>query len=299
MVYEKYFLKEEISIQNIITFSYKELTRQFNTTGENHNFWEFVYIDKGAVEIFTDLNRYELSQGDIVFYKPNEFHAGKARENTAPNLIVVSFECDSQSMDFFIGKAFRLAKEEREILSRIVMEGTVAFDPPVDSPYMRFPKRKDEAPFGSEQIIKNYLEILLVMLIRRRMEGRSQSDLDTIAGENKSKELTESIISYMKENLSQNLTPEQLCSAFAISRTSLMTMFKENMGIGVKEYFNKLKIDQAKLFIREEQYNFTEIAELLGYSSVHYFSKHFKSCTDMTPTEYSRSVKARSGVREK
>jgi YesN/AraC family two-component response regulator len=64
---------------------------------------------------------------------------------------------------------------------------------------------------------------------------------------------------------------------------------------GVKEYFNKLKIDQAKSLIREEQHNFTEIAELLGYSSVHYFSKQFKSLTDMAPTEYARSVQAKVG----
>ena len=102
--YERYPLQEELSIRNIITFFYKEFTRQFNSPGEHHDFWEFVYVDKGDIEVFTDTNRYKLSQGDIVFYKPNEFHAGRANNNTAPNLIVVSFEFSSPCMDFFEGK---------------------------------------------------------------------------------------------------------------------------------------------------------------------------------------------------
>ena len=33
------------------------------------------------------------------------------------------------------------------------------------------------APFGSEQIIKNYLEILLIQLIQKEKQRRIQSDL--------------------------------------------------------------------------------------------------------------------------
>lgn len=296
MDYEKYFLREDLVIKNIITFYYMELAGQFNEKGENHDFWEFLYVDKGEVEIYTDLNKYELSQGDIVFYKPNEHHRGQVKNASAPNLIIISFECSSACMDYFIGKSFRLGKEEREILSKLLSEGVNAFDPPVDSPFMYFPKGKSEAPFGSEQIIKNYLEILLILLIRKMDRESEPARLSTINGDNKSKDLLNKIIVYMDKNISESLTPEQICAEFAISRTSLMTIFREHIGTGVKEYFNKMKVDYAKLLIRKGQHNFTEIAELLGYRSVHYFSKHFKRVTDMTPTEYSRSIKALSGT---
>lgn len=297
MEYDRYLLREELVIKNIITFYYKGLTRQYNNTiGENHDFWELVYVDKGEMEAYTDLNKYELSQGDIIFYRPNEFHRGMAKNDTAPNLIIISFDCSSQSMDYFIGKSFRLGKEEREILSRLISEGKEAFDPPIDSPYIRFPKAKLEAPFGSEQIIKNYLETLLIKLIRRMLSEQNENlDLITINGDNKSRELTDRVIEFMKSNISKSITPEQICQEFSISRTGLMTMFKLYTGTSVKEYFNKLKIEHAKNLIREEQHNFTQIADILGYSSVHYFSKYFKTLTDMTPTEYARSVQAKSG----
>jgi AraC-type DNA-binding domain-containing proteins len=293
MNYEMYRLQEDLEINGLITFYYKELTSQLNIEGENHDFWELVYIDKGEIEIYTDTNHYELCQGDIVFYKPNEYHAGRTIKNTAPNLIIISFECISPCMSFFEDKLFRLDEEERLILSKLIKEGTQAFDPPIDSLQMIFfPKKNQRALFGSEQIIKNYLEILLLLLIRKGDTKRNSVRLITTTANNKDSDMICRIIEYMNAHITENLTPEQLCTEFAISRTLLMTMFKSKTSCGVIKYFNKLKISKAKQMIREGWNNFTEISEYLGYSSVHYFSKQFKNETDMTPTEYSRSVRA-------
>ena len=46
--------------------------------------------------------------------------------------------------------------------------------------------------------------------------------------------------------------------------------------------------------IRNQQMNFTQIADALGYTSVHYFSRQFKKLTDMTPTEYRASIMLRA-----
>ncbi|HOJ09033.1 MAG TPA: AraC family transcriptional regulator [Clostridiales bacterium] len=293
MVRARYILQNSLTIDKLITFYYMELTSKFMTRGERHDFWEFVYVDKGEIEILTDSKQYELNQGDIIFYKPNEFHAGRAKNNTNPNLIIISFECSAPCMEFFEGKTFRLDEEERKILSRLIKEGVGAFDPPVDSPNMRLPRRRQNAPFGSEQLIKNHLEILLILMIRKGDKRQENERLQTITSENREEDLTAQIKEYMKSCICENLTPEQLCTAFAISRTQLMTMFKAKTGLGVKEYFNKLKIEKAKEMIRSGQYNFSQIAGYLSYNSVHYFSKQFKFITQMTPTEYARSVKSR------
>ena len=56
----------------------------------------------------------------------------------------------------------------------------------------------------------------------------------------------------------------------------------------------KMSIELAKKYLREDNYNISQIAELLGYSSVHYFSLQFKKETGMSPSEYSTSIKAMS-----
>ena len=60
----------------------------------------------------------------------------------------------------------------------------------------------------------------------------------------------------------------------------------------VIDYFVCLRIETAKEYIRNEKLNFSQIAEELGYSSQHYFSRQFRAVTGMTPTEYASSIKA-------
>lgn len=293
MVHRRFLLQNNLTIDKLITFYYKEFTNQFISRGERHDFWEFVYVDKGQIEITQGTKQHDLEQGDIIFYKPNEFHAGRARNNTCPNLVIISFECTDPCMDFFHGKTFQLDEEERKILSKLIKEGIQAFDPPVDSPNMRLPKRRLSTPFGCEQMIKNYLEILLILMIRKGDIRKVTQRLQTITTENKEMELTDLIIEYMLNHIYENINSDILCREFAISRTQLMKSFKAKTGMGIKEFFNKLKIDRAKQMIRANELNFSQIAETLSYSSIHYFSKRFKDITNMTPTEYARSVKAR------
>ena len=63
---------------------------------------------------------------------------------------------------------------------------------------------------------------------------------------------------------------------------------------GAMDFFSRLKIAYARQLIRENQMNFTQISEFLGYSSIHYFSRQFKKISGMTPTEYITSIKALS-----
>ena len=53
---------------------------------------------------------------------------------------------------------------------------------------------------------------------------------------------------------------------------------------GIIEFFTEMKVEFAKQLIRENQLNFTQISDFLGYSSIHYFSRQFKKVTGMTPS---------------
>ncbi|RKN64572.1 AraC family transcriptional regulator [Paenibacillus ginsengarvi] len=294
MVRKQYHLHMEFAIDRLYTFHYYELSRSFYDKGEKHDFWEFVYVDKGEMEVFTDFGRFQLMQGDIVFYAPNVYHCGGAKN--AVNLIIVSFESKSPSMLFFENRAFRLEKDERSILTELLKEGFEAFDPPIDTQFTPYLGKKERSPFGCEHLIKNYLEIFLIKLFRRHSSRHGiggKPDVSIIPHDKRKLELIEEITEYMKSRISTPLTFEQICNHFFIGKTRLKSLFKEMTGLGIMQYFTYLKIEEAKSMIREERYNYTEIAERLGYSSIHYFSSCFKKATDMTPTEYARTVLAK------
>ena len=75
MTYIETKLKREIVIDSIITIHYFEYMRDFVFRGESHDFWEFMYVDKGSVIVQGGEHQFTLHAGDIIFHEPNEFHA--------------------------------------------------------------------------------------------------------------------------------------------------------------------------------------------------------------------------------
>ena len=102
------------------------------------------------------------------------------------------------------------------------------------------------------------------------------------------------ILFYLEEHIRTCVSIEEICRDNLISRSQLQKIFRKQHQCGVIEFFSHMKITLAKQLIRENEMNFTQISDFLGYSSIHYFSRQFKKITGMTPTEYVSSIKAKS-----
>ena len=291
MQYQMTRLREEFKIDKIVTVHYFEYTRDFSFDGESHDFWELVYVDKGVVDITSNEKKYSLNQGEITFHKPEEFHALKANGSIAPNLVIIAFECRSRQMRFFKNRILKISGEHKDYLSAIIKEASKAFSSSLSDPNLKFLTRADNYVFGAEQIIKLSLEMLLIQLYRSNfIKNESKKSMSALS-QRLDKNITDDIIEYMNENISKNLCFSDFAKLVNLSPTRLKTLFKQRTGMGVIQYFRKLKIERAKLFVRENDYNFTQIAHMLGYESIHSFSRQFKMVEKMSPREYAKSVK--------
>jgi len=291
--YPKIPLDSVIEINEIVSLFYFEYAKDFVFQGESHDFWEFLYVDKGQVEVMADTEGYQLQQGEMIFHKPNEFHSVWANGKIAPNLIVVSFVCNSPAMKFFENKILKAGEEEKNILANLIRERTHCFNKRLNEFITVKDKRPDEL-FGAQQLIKIYLELLLITLIRNNTAIKKQERISSLTRRRAEDDLVNRMICFMKQNIEKNLTVDDFCREFSLSRTRIKSLFKDRMQTGIIQYFRRMKIERAKELIREENYNFSEIAERLGFSSVHYFSHVFKKITDMTPSEYAVSVKSKA-----
>jgi AraC-like DNA-binding protein len=292
--YFKTAIEPVISINKIVTIHYFEFACNYIFKGEKHNFWEFLYVDKGEVEVMADTKGYKLTQGDIIFHKPNEFHSEWANGRVAPNLMVMSFECTDTAMEFFEDKILRVEPSEKNLIAEIIKEAKGAYSNSLGG-HTKLEKRQD-SPFGSEQLIKIYLEMFLINLIRKCSFVHNSGRLNKSTLERMEKDLVDDIIEYMHQNISSELAFEDICNHFSLGKTHLKTLFKSKTNIGVMTYFKQLKINEAKRLIREQLHNFTEVAYMLGYKSVHTFSRSFKEATNMSPSEYAISVKAKANL---
>lgn len=283
MPYTPVVLSPSLEVRRLYTVHYFEYTSNYSFAGEEHDFWELLYVDKGSIKVTAGDAQYDLTRGQMIFHRPGEFHALWANGVTAPNLVVVSFECDAEAMGFFNGRITSLGAEEKTLLSHIVSESRELFSTPLNDPTTHSMVPREPQPFGSAQLLKAALEELLIRLIRRGSDIPSRRSPGTAH--------TAAITAYLEQRLDQALTIEQICRDNLIGRAKLEGIFAAETGGGVLDYFSRMKMDAARRLIREGQLNITEIAARLGFSSVHYFSRRFKKLTGMTPTEYARSVK--------
>ena len=283
--------KKEILVSRIVTVLYLENASDFVFGGESHDFWEFNYIDKGQMVVTVGGKEYLLKSGEMVFFKPNEFHSLEARGLSAPNHTVVSFVSNSDAMKYFKNKIIALNSAERKLLSILLREGLSAYKPINERPPIMGMAEKETAPIGAVQMTFNLLEEFLITLLRRIESGISIGTrlISPMYDEGIPDRIKE-VARYMEQNLSENLTVGQIAKEFSLSESALKKMFSSDVNGGVTDFFNNMKIEKAKQYIRENEKNFTQISEELGFSSIHYFSRLFKKKTGMTPTEYRSSV---------
>ena len=285
-------MKRDIAVDSIVTVHYLEHTKDYLFEGEKHNFWEILYCDKGTVEIIADDKGYELSQGQMVFHKPNEFHSLYANGTVAPNLVIVSFISRSTAMSFFNGKILYATQKQQDLLAQIVKEARQTFSCSLGDPATLQMELSPEAPFGSQQLIQLYLEMFLIDTVRHH-EAVKQPKISSTIKRRADNELVDRVMHYMEEHVCDGLNFSDVCRYSSESATNLKTIFKAVTGYGVMEKYRLLKIEKAKKWLREGKGNITQIADMLGYASVHYFSRHFKQATGMTPREYTLSVQAK------
>lgn len=297
MTYQGIPLESELVINRLFSLHYFEYMNSFYFSGESHPFWEFVCVDKGDVTIGAGDRSFVLTRGQIAFHEPDEFHWVRAGGGSAPCLIVISFSSDSPLMNFFRGKILNIRNSDQRLLARIVQEARGYLSGRLDDPYQTSLSVRPDALPGAAQIIRTSLEQFLIGLFRRY--GESGTSLpaecpppDKTIKENADEETFAGITRYLSANLTAHLSVEQICADNLIGRSRLQKLFREKCGQGIIEYYSFLKIEAAKQMIRDEQMNFTQISEALGYSSIHYFSRQFKKLTGMTPSEYASSIRA-------
>ncbi len=289
MEFVKTALPHEIAIDSIITLHYFRYAKDFLFSGEKHDFWELAYVDKGEVGVMADNNGYVLQQGEAIFHEPNEYHNIWANGKYA-NVVIITFSCGGKEMDFFRHKILKVSPDRREWLTRIFQAASQAFLDPFDILDQKRLTLQEDIPFGSRQLIKNYLEILLIQLIQDNQQIDKDKRLSPESKTQNEQKIIDTVIGIMESNLYNQITFDDIAEKICFSKSYLTKLFRAKVNKGIMEYYLDLKIEEAKKLISEKELSYTQIAEKLSFGSIHYFSKIFKIKTGMSPREYDRSV---------
>lgn len=279
--------KKSVEVSKIANIHYFEFTREYHTFKDKHAFRELVYVDTGFINVDAENYSGVLKGNQLIIHRANETHSLSCPPNDAPSVIIIGFECNAPELDEFACEPHSLSSEQQSLLTDIIKEGRNVFMPPYDVPNLANMKKRRNCVFGADQMIKLKMETLFIELIRSREsihEIRSDGICDNLMLE---------IGKYIDNHFCEKLTLDDLCFLYGLNKTTFCRRFRAAFDDTAVNYINRRRIKEAKRLMREGSRNLTEIAEITGFSSIHYFSRIFKQYEKKSPSEYIKTIKAR------
>ena len=143
--------------------------------------------------------------------------------------------------------------------------------------------------YSGDMILTQLAQLLMTLL--RQSDAPAEAKLQTSNAIHSENEIIRRAQIYVSTHTREKLTVPLVARQVDVSPSYLTALFHKNLQISPGEYIRRIKLQESKQMIRENNLNFTEIAAELQYSTVHHFSRQFKEKFGITPTEYAKSVR--------
>ncbi len=289
MDFQLHPIKREITVDGFNSIYYFEFGKDFSHPPQKNDFWEMMYVDSGKINAIADGIGQIVTQGQLVFNRPMEVHAHISNGVDPNNMLVISFTSHSPAMEFFNKKIFTLGKTEKTLLSLFMKEAERALGGLPGEYSNKNALDFSSAPAGSLQLLECYITELLLILMRGGEELPRADKRDEGSRELAQSSILELMTDYLKDNVYGDINLGMICQRFFMGKSQVCKLFAEHMGRGPIEYYTELKLTEAKRLLRED-ISVNRVSDLLGYSSIHNFSRAFKRGVGISPTEYRKKI---------
>ena len=287
---EGYHLSRAISIREIVTADY--VTGPHPTTTSDHSHqdaWELCCCLEGELTVIKADRKFALKKGDIALVQPQTTHGVLIRQKSAA-AFVISFTCSGEQLRSIQDSVVTFSPEHLRLFQKILSEierGFTQSGRPLH--YLSF-SPSATSPFGTEQMICNYLEQIIITMLRNvtMRDGeiiRTEHFKDAMQGY-----LIEQVKNYISDHLHQKLVVEQIASVFHYSRARLSTIFKATTGVSINEFITTERMRRAKFLLQEGNLSIAQVAEILGYPSPQYFTNKFRKEVGCPPSKFTESI---------
>ena len=96
---------------------------------------------------------------------------------------------------------------------------------------------------------------------------------------------------YLMKNYRDEVNLKKLADLVSMAEGSLCRFFKENMGITLFEYLNKIKVEFACKLLMDPDLSILEVCLDSGFNNLSHFNKQFRKATGISPSEYRKRFK--------
>lgn len=261
--------------------------------------YELLYIKEGTAEITVESKLYRGQVGDVFVFRPGQrhsIHVSASHSFVQPHvhfdllyrenreLIPISF----QDFDEISSEEYPLF--HKDILDSIYPSFPAMFH--LHSPHAFELKLFDLIhEFENPSIYAAIRLPSLFLTLWEQVLNEITHTFDTPNTQNE--DSAQRIKFYIEQNTQTSLTMEELSKLTHFSKSYVNRLFREAYHIPPLRYHMYLRMQKAKSLIRNTNLTVSEISELLGFSTVQYFSFAFKKAEGITPSEYRATALSR------
>jgi AraC-like DNA-binding protein len=239
-----------------------------------HENCELYCLHRGSGHYVTDGSRHELKQGRIILMRPGEMHMAEltdaeAYENTVFHFspsIVDSFDPERRLLAPFFDRPLGL----HNVYDRSVLSSTDIYY------LLKKCHIRQEDPYDNQI---HSIGILIAIL----EQLKTLFDKAQYTNSSKESSAMHNVINYVNRNLTDSVTPEQICAEFSFSRAQLDRNFKNATGSTVWAYITAKRLLLARSYMREGM-RATQAAAACGFQDYSTFYRSYAKHFGVTPT---------------
>jgi AraC-like DNA-binding protein len=254
---------------------------------------QFIHVVSGSAEIVVNGTPRSIVSGDTVFYGMDTPHQIVVSQDQPCTFYSIHFSWDRELADpihpysdaALTECSFEDLQQHGPSYS-VTMEGYGRMMiphffniPKIENLMAPIVREYMRAEAGYAFMMRGQLYLLLMEVLRGLMSNR-------IMGSEQSKKIA-AVLEAMQNEPDRNWTTKQLARIGGYHPTYFAALFKDAVGHAPKHFLILERIRLAKTLLLELD-TIEATADRLGYSSVHYFSRHFKEITGFTPSEYKK-----------
>lgn len=235
------------------------------STSHIHDAFEIYYMKEGSCTYYIEENVYKVLPGDVILIPGNTRHrttyGGVAHTRLLVNCSPVYIPKSIRERLSAIGHLYR----NHKVISQL------------EELFAKIEYEYSHADVLSAEVLKCFTAELMFVVLRHKNEHENvteRSDLITTVQE------------FIQGNYMNEVKLSSLAEMLSVSQEHLSRMFKQEAGIGFKEYLTEFRLQKAEDMLKHETGRaVSEVAYACGFNDGNYFSYKFKKAYGVSPTE--------------
>ena len=242
----------------------------WHSVPHTHNHLELFYIVGGKGQFLIQDQLYPVNVNNLVIINPNVTHTEVSLNAQPLEYIVLGIE------------GIELAAKNNSNGQFNILDHIESVE--ISGCLRNILREMEQKNPGYEDVCQAYMEILIIRLMRSTalaVPSKSQ----TVSTNRQ----CAAVRRYIDLHFKEPLTLEQLAEEGHMNKFYLSHAFKKEYGLSPINYMISKRIDESKYLLAETDLSMSQIAQLLGFSSLSYFSQVFHRTQDISPKEYRQS----------